>query len=177
MKLVPRPDIENKGPHSFILFFSSLKRKSLFFGSCCVFKMTGKIGRTREVQNWRVTCQTWLVCTPRGREGLLHCLWNWLRVLIGSFRGDFCKQFDPLFVCFPCSWKCGELFYSIKHAGKRCWMGDPFLGAGNGDTLRDAATASDFQSNLHQSELGRGPIPGCTKGNIPSPCSRLVGWS
>lgn len=63
MKLVPWTDIANKGPHSFIFFFSFLKRKSLFFGSWYIFKMTGKIGRTKELRNWRVTCQMWVVYT------------------------------------------------------------------------------------------------------------------
>lgn len=45
MKLVPWPDIENKRPHSFIFF---LKRKSLFFSSWYIFKMTGKIGTPKE---------------------------------------------------------------------------------------------------------------------------------
>lgn len=167
--------------------------------------MTGKIGRTTEVQNWRVTCQTWLVCTRLLRQEERDCstVCGIDSVLIGSFRGYLCKQFDPLFVCFLWSWRCGELFYSVKHAvgaaGKRYEMRDPFLGAGNGDTLRDDALSvpegkqwrlpvhfvslqlvSDFRINLKQKPdaLGRGPIPttcrppGCTKGNIPSPCSR-----
>lgn len=77
MKLVAWTDIENKGPHSFVLFFPSLKRKSLFFGSCYVFKMTWKIGRTKELQNWRVICQMCPVCThlllQEERDGSTVC--------------------------------------------------------------------------------------------------------
>lgn len=148
--------------------------------------MTGKIGRTKELQDWRVTSRAWLVrarvLLQEERDRSAVCRMG--SVPIGSFRGAVWKRFHTLFVRFPCSWRCGDWIYSVKHAvgtaGKRYSIGEPSLEAGNGDTPRDDALSvpegkqrrlpvhfvslqlvSDSQINLQQKPdaLGRGPTP------------------
>lgn len=128
MKLVPWTNIENKGPHSFILFFFFFffKKKIIIFWQLLCFqndRKNRKNQRTPELKSHLSNVAFVYSFASIGREGWLYCLWNWLRVLIGSFRGVLCKRSDTLFVCFLWSWRCGKLFYSVKHAvgtaGKR----------------------------------------------------------
>lgn len=149
--------------------------------------MTGKIGRTNEVQNWRVTCQTWLVCTSlllqEERDCCTVCgidseLW------LDHLGVIFVSSSTRCLCAFPARGSVGSYFT----ASNTLWelLGrDAFLGAGNGDTLRDAGVRFPNQpapearcagERSHPWDARREIFPVCAPGGKDK-CAWLVGPS
>lgn len=77
MKLVPWTDIANKGPHSFIFFFSFFKKKIIIFWQLIYFqndRKNEKNQRTPELKSHLSDVSCVYSFAAMRREGLFHCL-------------------------------------------------------------------------------------------------------